>query len=263
MRDRAYPPRRFGGVKRLLGGVFVLLLAGCQSAGREEASERASDEQASAVASGGFERCYDLDGAASELRLLVYRAGPLARVGHNHVMVSRGLLGRLALADPVPASKVLVRLPVASLEIDPPALRREEGDDFATEISDEAREGTRGNLLGPRVLDAEQHPYIDVSLTELVGPLWAADATLAFAVRGLTRSKSVGLSALETEEGLRVLSSFTLTHEELGMTPFSVLGGGLRVAEELRVRVDLRFVALPERGETCLVLPQAPESESA
>ena len=32
---------------------------------------------------------YRIDGGQSELRLLVYRAGPMARFGHNHVMVNR------------------------------------------------------------------------------------------------------------------------------------------------------------------------------
>ena len=34
-------------------------------------------------------RVYRIDERQSELRILVYRAGPLARLGHNHVMVNR------------------------------------------------------------------------------------------------------------------------------------------------------------------------------
>src|ERR1700688_3834804 len=36
---------------------------------------------------------YSIDSAQSELRLLVYRAGPMARFGHNHVILNHSVGG--------------------------------------------------------------------------------------------------------------------------------------------------------------------------
>ena len=38
-------------------------------------------------------KAYRVDENQSELRVLVYRAGAMARLGHNHVLVNRALCG--------------------------------------------------------------------------------------------------------------------------------------------------------------------------
>ena len=43
---------------------------------------------------------YRIDSSKSELRVLVYRAGPLASLGHNHVMVNRAVEGAVVLDQP-------------------------------------------------------------------------------------------------------------------------------------------------------------------
>src|SRR5260370_42498858 len=48
---------------------------------------------------------YSIDSAQSELRLLVHRAGPLARLGHNHVILNRAIGGGGASAPRSPAAQ--------------------------------------------------------------------------------------------------------------------------------------------------------------
>ena len=55
-------------------------------------------------------------------------------------------------------------LPVASLTVDEAELRAAQGVDFAADVPDSAREGTRRNMLGPAVLDAEHYPQIHAAL---------------------------------------------------------------------------------------------------
>ncbi len=50
---------------------------------------------------------YRIDSAQSELRVLVYRAGPMARFGHNHVMVNRAIGGSVDFEDSPSAIVVL------------------------------------------------------------------------------------------------------------------------------------------------------------
>jgi hypothetical protein len=47
---------------------------------------------------------YEIDPQASELHILVYRGGTLARLGHNHVMSSKSLTGRVWLQPQFAAS---------------------------------------------------------------------------------------------------------------------------------------------------------------
>jgi len=237
----------FSRVKPVPPAALLVLLAamsGCQTAAGPPAAQPVPEAAPAMPAAAGqpvLSRCYELDGGASEVRVLVYRAGPLARVGHNHVLVSRAVHGRLAVTDPVTDSRLSLVLPVSSLEIDPPALRAEEGPDFSAEVSDEARAGTRKNLLGELVLDANAYPEVHVGLSGWRGPSWAADATLELSVRGHVAEKTVAVSVTEDASKLEATSAFTVSHQELGLVPFSALGGGLRVADDMRIRARLEF----------------------
>ena len=57
---------------------------------------------------------YRIDSVDSEVRLLVYRAGPLARLGHNHVMVNRALHGDVTLERNLPDSTFELIAPVSA-----------------------------------------------------------------------------------------------------------------------------------------------------
>lgn len=233
--------------------VLLILCSGCQSPAPSRPGPDTVAAPETRVDAGHFLRCYDLDSRASELRLLVFRTGPLARVGHNHVMVSHSLTGTLARGEPFNHSRAQVTLPVASLEIDPVALRSEEGADFASDVSDEARAGTRTNMLGTGVLDAEAFPEVTLELLSLSGPQWSADAVVRIRLKDQLREKTVPVSLLEAAGGIRAISSFTVSQTDFGMTPFSVLGGGLRVSDEVTIRVNLLFIPSAADNSSCIV----------
>jgi len=79
-------------------GVLVLLLGGC---GAPKLRQSAPPTPTSAAASRGAPpgRTYRVDENQSELRVLVYRAGALARFGHNHVIVNRAVRGSVNVTD--------------------------------------------------------------------------------------------------------------------------------------------------------------------
>src|SRR5881396_408728 len=77
---------------------------------------------------------YRVDPQASEMRLLIYRDGPLARFGHNHVVVGR-VHGEIRAGDAAAASGFRLEIPVDSFAVDPPAARAEEGDEFAAHVT--------------------------------------------------------------------------------------------------------------------------------
>src|SRR5258707_12134748 len=85
---------------------------------------------------------YSIDSAQSELRLLVYRAGPMARLGHNHVILNRAVGGwGDAAAAGLPGSRAApesasfsLYVPVADFIVDEVPARAEEGPDFSAYV---------------------------------------------------------------------------------------------------------------------------------
>jgi len=179
---------------------------------------------------------FAVDPQASEVRLLVYRDGPLARFGHNHVFIGR-VEGEIRAGDTAAGSAFRLEIPVASLAVDPPAARTEEGAEFAAEVSEPARLGTRENLLGEDVLDAGRYPLIRIASVALAGPRWNPTVTARITLRGVTRDVRFPAAVFQSGDALEVIAGFRVRHSDFGIKPFTVLGGGLLVRDAIDIRV--------------------------
>ncbi len=186
---------------------------------------------------------YRIDAARSEVRILVYRAGPLARLGHSHVLLVRGLEGELWLpADPATAGFRL-SFPVEALVVDDPAARREEGAEFASEPSAADIAGTRRNLLGPAVLDADRYPVIRLDGAAGRGPAGLV-ARVRIGVRERALELELPVEARAGDGAFVARGGFTVLQSALGLAPFTVGLGALSVRDDLAVR--FRLVAVPD-----------------
>ena len=181
---------------------------------------------------------YIVDPKESEIRLLVYRDGPMARVGHNHVMVGK-MRGELGVSDTAADSGFSIEIPVESFEVDAPELRAEEGADFTATLSDQARKGTRDNMLGPDVLDAAHYPLIRIESSALRGPRWNPDVSARITVRGKTSEVRFPAAVFEHNDTLTVVAAIRVLQSDLGMTPYSILGGAVTVRDAIDIRVRL------------------------
>ncbi len=125
--------------------------------------------------------------------------------------------------------------------VDDDAARRAAGPRFAEAVPADAKAGTRAHMLSAALLDARAHPRIVVrSLTILgAGPRFAARMRIRVAGRDAT---IVAPFTLETDPN-RVTASatFDLRQTALGLTPYRVLMGALRVRD--RIRLAIRIVA--------------------
>ncbi|MGI9326402.1 MAG: hypothetical protein ACR2PZ_14365 [Pseudomonadales bacterium] len=179
--------------------------------------------------------------SASELTIKVYRGGRLKHLGHNHVLTSQALDGFIMRAkeDTLVDSYADIYLPLSSLQVDEPSARAQAGEDFSTQPSAADRRGTLGNLLGPRLLEAKRYPYLRaaITLTEAQPGVFAAQIALTVKAETVTLSVPVQLS--HTAETLSLSSQFEVTHAQLGLTPFSVLGGAISVADPIHVQLTL------------------------
>lgn len=183
---------------------------------------------------------------ASELRVLAYRAGPLARLGHNHVAVTRALSGSVSLAGAVRESSFYLEFPVASLEVDEPEVRRVEGPAFEGTVSPDDIAATRRNMLGPELLDADRYPTIRIESAAVEGSLPNVTLAVRVTVGGQQYPLDVPVSINTFEGGLVAVGRVRVAQSALGLQPFTVALRSLRVADELQV--GFRIVARTEEA---------------
>ncbi len=182
---------------------------------------------------------YAVDPDASSIVVHVYRGGTLARLGHNHVVAAGPLDGRVVVREPEADSSASLAFAVADLRVDEPALRAAAGADFPGEIPAEDIAGTRRNMLSETLLDAENFPRIELELPRLGNALASGEAVVYALVKGQPHALTMPLEITLEPERIRAHGSTTLTHRQLGLTPFSVMLGALAVRDEMAVTVDI------------------------
>jgi len=184
---------------------------------------------------------YAIDASASDLHWLVYKAGTLSRLGHNHTIAVADLHGSVWKNDAnLAASKFEMEFSVAKLVIDDPTLRSTLGAEFSSVPTPKDIEGTRGNMLGDKVLDGEKFPTIRIVGT---GPVARDGAqTMAATVEILGRSMPLTIPTQVSVDGDVITASgeFELNHADLGMKPFTVMLGALAVGEKLSFKYSIK-----------------------
>lgn len=242
-------PRRAAGSRRRGAGILVALAlvaaAGCQAPARAPAvaeppgSGPIAFPAAEYRALAGRGAVYVLDPAASAVRVFVYRGGPLARLGHNHVAAATDFRGAVFLPDDPADGRFDLVVPVAGLALDRPADRRAAGAAFAGELSDEAIRDTRANMLGPDLLDAGRHPHVVLRALRIEGALPVLEVTAEVVLRGARHETTVPVWVRRAGGRLVVEGQLRLRHADFGLEPFSAAGGALRVQDAIGVRFRL------------------------
>ena len=182
-----------------------------------------------------------LDGrrfAALEVR--VYRDGPMQKLGHDHLITSDGLVGTIALREPLTETRFELRVPLESLVVDDVAARAAAGGDLRG----------AGAAEGPR-RDAPQHAGREAARRRTPGrdaPHARIDYRRARQLRGARarlarRPREAWSSRRSPSRSTATVSSahaeFHLTHADLGLVPFTVALGALRVRDDFEVDLTL------------------------
>jgi|GEM_PF-6776323 len=120
-------------LRTLVCGIFcAVLLLGCQAQPRPSIGGEQTREAAGDLPNWPAEaRQFVVDREASDLRIVVFPAGALARLGHAHVIGGPVIDGEVALAEPWEQSALRLRIDVEALEVDRPEWREDERFDRA------------------------------------------------------------------------------------------------------------------------------------
>lgn len=233
--------------KLFLSALSLAMLSGCPSPPRAPPAPQAVSPVTAAAPAPHVGTPYQIVPQSSLLTILVYRGGALASAGHNHVIASHDLTGAIYIPSAILQSSFEVHVPVATLTVDEAALRAQQPvAEFPPDVPDGAKEGTRRNMLGEALLDAQRNPEIVLRSLRLE-PADDKDppgvvAYVQSSVRGQLRTFTVPVRyRLAADGALEASAEFPLRQSELGLTPFSAMLGALQVQDEMRI--SFRIVA--------------------
>ena len=179
---------------------------------------------------------YNLDPASSHIDVVVRREGALARLGHDHVVAARDAQAYLLLGGPLENWRAEMRFEAAKLDVDPVEERSKYQLD--TDPDADAIQGTRRNLLD-KVLDAQRWPWLGIEIFEFKREDSGFSARARFLVRDAASEGRYVFSMEQTADSIAVTGTVLLRQTDLGLEPFSALGGALRVADQLEIHLEL------------------------
>lgn len=182
---------------------------------------------------------FRIDAKTSSVRILVYRGGTMAKMGHNHVMSSTNLAGYVWRHATLQGSGFNIVVPVNEIIVDDDNLRVTEGADFPLNVTAEAKHGTRENMLSEPLLDAVHFPYITIKSITMSGAIDTPQVIASIQIKNQTHEMAVPVALVTRDNTLEVRGEFELKQSEFGITPFSVAMGALYVLDTIKVKFDL------------------------
>lgn len=171
--------------------------------------------------------------ADGSLTLRTGVAGSAARMGHSLVIVVDDWSADIALTRGA-ARSVRLTAELASLRV-------ESGSGGIKPLSEGDREAIRANAL--RTLHAEQHPQVSFESTSIRarGTGLTVEGTLT--VSGSPQPLAAVVDLDRSGGDVHARCTVVVVQSEFGVTPYSAMLGQLRVADEVRVTLDLTVAA--------------------
>lgn len=194
------------------------------------------------------EPVYEIDAKQSMIQVYAYRAGSLSRMGHDHVIASRGVGGFVLVARNAGGREAVVQadlfMSLYSMTVDDEDLRAEAG--FGTKISERARVGTRSNMLAS--LDAAEFPLVTLHIEGVLENRESIAAKIplraTIALHGVSMTIEVIADVSMDADSIQAEGHFTLRQSDFGIKPHSALGGALSVRDELDITFRIGAVIL-------------------
>ena len=184
---------------------------------------------------------YSLNTASSHIDVVVRREGSLARLGHDHVVAARDAQAYLLLGGPMENWRAEMRFEAEKLDVDPVEERAKYQLD--TDPDADAIRGTRRNLLD-KVLDAQRWPWLGIEISDFKREDSGFSARVRFLVRDAASEGRYVFSLEQAANSVAVTGTVLLRQTDLGLEPFSALGGALRVSDQLEIHLELNGIRL-------------------
>lgn len=187
----------------------------------------------------GSVRHFEVNSDASWMRVLAWPDGPLKRFGHHHVISHRAITGTVQVADDPLESSFELALDVAALDVDNADERAKEGEEFEGVVPQKDVDGTRKNMLGEKLLNGEAFPTVHVRSQSIEGSLESATIVTTMTVKDAEMTVSVPATIELSADSFVARGEFEITHEALGLSQFTAMGGALSVRDLLVLKFEI------------------------
>jgi len=178
------------------------------------------------------------DKQMSYVHILVYKEGFLKALGHNHVIHTGQINGKLEV-NKKGHGQFSASIPVASFVVDNPADRILSGNNFENEIDAESAQATKNNMLGDRMLHAKTFPIIHIQGMINTITNKTALAKVEIKIRNTTRNISIPVSIVTGKQQLIMSGRFSINQTDFNIKPFSLMGGALAVQNKVSIRFEI------------------------
>ena len=162
-----------------------------------------------------------IDAGRSTLTVFVYKSGLFSAFADDHVIQAPIATGSVSADAPL---GVEISVRSANLQVLDPGL------------SAGSRAEVLARMLGPEVLDSARYPDIVFTSTSIdsVGPdRWTVTGRLS--IHGVTRPTTFSVALRDG----RYRGTAVLKQRDFGIEPISIVGGTVRVKDELKVEFDI------------------------
>lgn len=162
-----------------------------------------------------------IDVERSTLTVLVYKAGLFSAFADNHVIRAPIAGGSISTDNP---AAVELRVRAATLTVLDPGL------------SADKRADVQARMLGPEVLDSAKYPeitFLSTSIESAGADRWTVRGRLT--IHGTTQSITFPVSRQDGRYRGRV----ALKQRDFGIQPISIMGGTVKVKDEVVVEFDI------------------------
>lgn len=200
---------------------------------------------------------WSVDLGRSLFAVVTRKAGPAARLAHDHLIVARAPRVELAFDPSSPeTARLAVTVPVQSLDVDPPAERKARSPRLAElglldaglpPVDEGDRAKVRAAMLGDDQLDGARFPTVTAELVGLarrgggegarVALGW--DATVRLTVHGKTVEKTVPARWELSDGELHAEAVAEARFTEFGIEPYSAFLGAVRNADLFHFVVEI------------------------
>ncbi|KXW56649.1 YceI family protein [Ferrovum sp. PN-J185] len=228
---------------RFLLFVVVFVLSGCGSVNNNTDTSHSSGYQGqgkqefSAQPYKRWQQSWDhvlwVDATHSTIIISVFKAGTLARIGHDHVVVVHDLKGAIDESKGIGDFSFLL----TNMAVDEPYYRQLMH--LPPGISKSAREGTRNNMLN-KVLFADQYPVVTLHAQILKDNPGYVGLTIN--LHGVTQKKIIAYQKIKQNGHIHITGEAVLTQTQFGIKPFSVLSGALQVKNQINIQFNIEIL---------------------
>ena len=177
----------------------------------------------------------NLDGSQSLIQIRVYKEGPLAALGDNHIISTRKITDNIQIShQDIQQSNIELALQVKDLVVNDPELRAKAEDGFNSKVSGVNRRFTRKQMLGPKVLDADQYPTISIVILNIPSNS-GEQGEIQLDLHGQKNTEIAEIHYALEDDVLTTSGQLLVSQKRYGIKPFSILFGGIRVKDQLKI----------------------------